>query len=83
MREIHECVKEVEECPGDHDDVVDILQEDHHDGRVADALEYGGQLSHDGHPSLADVLTDRDLQEKQGDSTDDHREEIRNEKGSW
>ena len=82
MREIHECVKEVEECPGDDDDVVDILEKDHGDGRVADTLEYGGQLAHHRHPALSDVLADRDLQEEQGDPADNHREEIRNEKGS-
>ena len=80
--EIHEGVEEIEEGPGNHYDVVDILQEDHHDGRVADTLEYRGKLTDHGHSSFADVLADRNLQEKQGNSADDHREEIRNEKGS-
>ena len=80
--EIHEGVEEIEEGPGNHYDVVDILQEDHHDGRVADTLKYRGQLADHGHSSFADVLADRNLQEKQGNSADDHREEIRNEKGS-
>ena len=83
IREIHEGVEEIEECPGDDDDVVDVLQEHHHDGRVADALEYRCQLAHDGHASFANVLADRNLQEKQGNSTDDHREEVWDEKGSW
>ena len=81
--EVEESLEEVEQGPCDDDDVVDVLQEDHHDGRVADALEYRGQLAHDGHASFANVLADRNLQEKQGNSTDDHREEVRNEEGSW
>ena len=83
VREIHKGVEEVEERPGDNDDVVDILKEDHRDGGVADALEYGGELADHRHPALADVLADRHLQEKQGNAADNHREEVGDEESSW
>ena len=35
---ICEDMEEVKECPGDDDDVVNILKEDHHHGRVSDTL---------------------------------------------
>ena len=37
-REVHEGLEEVEDGPGDHNDVVDILKEHHHYRRVANTL---------------------------------------------
>ena len=36
--EVHEGLEEVEEGPGDHNDVVNILKEHHHYRRVANTL---------------------------------------------
>ena len=36
--EVHEGIEEVEECPGDDNDVVNILKEHHHYRRVANTL---------------------------------------------
>ena len=79
---VDEGVEEVEQGPGDHDDVVDILEEDHHDRGVAHALEDRGELAHHRHAALADVLTHGDLEEEQGDPADQHREEVRNQECS-
>ena len=83
VRKVNEGVEEVEECPGDHDDVVDILQEHHHDGGVAHALEDGRQLPHHRHSSLANILSNRDLEEEERDAADKHGEEVRDEESSW
>ena len=83
VRKVNEGVEEVEECPGDHDDVVDVLEEDHHDGGVAHPLEDGGELAHHGHAALADVLPHRHLEEEQRDAAHDHREEVRDQERSW
>ena len=80
---VNEWVEEVEEGPGDHYDVVDVLEEDHHNGGVADSLEDGCKLAHHWHASLADVLANRDLEEEQGDPTNQHREEVRDQERSW
>ena len=80
---VKEGLEEVEEGPGDDDDVVDVLQEDHHDRRVADPLEDRGQLPDDGHAANAKVLSDGDLEEEEGDATDGHGEEVGDEKGTW
>ena len=39
--EREECVHDVEECPGDDDDVVDVLQEHHGQRGIADTLNRG------------------------------------------
>ena len=79
---VNERVEEVEEGPRDHDDIVDVLEEDHHDGGVAHPLEDGCKLSDHWHAALADVLTHGDLEEEQGDPADQHREEVRNQERS-
>ena len=79
---VNKGVEEVEECPSDHDDVVDVLEEDHHDGGVAHPLEDGGELAHHGHAALADVLPHRHLEEEQRDAAHDHREEVRDQERS-
>ena len=79
---VKEGLKEVEEGPRDNDDVIDVLQEDHHDCRVADPLEDRGQLAHDGHAANAKVLPDGDLEEEEGDAAHSHREEIGNKEGT-
>ena len=81
--EVEESLEKVEEGPGDDDDVVDVLEEDHHDGRVADAFEDGRQLADDGHSANAEVLPDGDLEEEEGDATDGHGEEVGDEEGTW
>ena len=81
--DVVESVEDVKEGPCHNDDVVDILEKDHGDGRVSHTLEYRGQLSHHRHPALPDVLAHGDLEEKQGDAADDHGEEVRYEEGPW
>ena len=61
FREVDEGVEEVEECPGDDDDVVDVLEEHHHDGRIPDTFEDWRQLTDNCHPALANILTKRDF----------------------
>ena len=80
--EVKESLEEVEEGPGDDDDVVDVLEEDHHDGRVADAFEDGRQLADDRHSANAEVLPDGDLEEEEGDAADGHGEEVGDEEGT-
>ena len=79
---VKEGLKEVEEGPRDNDDVVDVLQEDHHDCRVADPLEDRGQLPDDGHAANAKVLPNGDLEEEEGDAAHRHREEVGNKEGT-
>ena len=80
---VNKGVEEVEECPGDHDDVVDVLEEDHHDGGVAHALEYGGELANHWHSALADVLTHGHLEEEKRDPTHQHWEEVWDQERAW
>ena len=80
--EVKESLEKVEEGPGDDDDVVDVLEEDHHDGGVADAFEDRRQLADDGHSANAEVLPDGDLEEEEGDATDGHGEEVGDEEGT-
>ena len=79
---VEESLEEVEQGPRDDDDVVDILQEHHHDGRVADAFEDWRQLADDGHSADAEVLPDGDLEEEEGDAAHRHREEVGNKEGT-
>ena len=81
-REVEESLEEVEQGPCDDDDVVDVLQEHHHDGRVAHAFEDWCQLAHDRHAPNTKVLANGDLEEKEGDATDSHREEVGDEEGA-
>ena len=74
--EVNEGGEEVEECPGDYNDVVDVLQEHHHDGRVSNTLEDGRQLTNNGHPALANVLAQGDFEEEERDAADEHGEEV-------
>ena len=77
--QVKEGLEEVEEGPRDDYDVVDVLQEDHHDGRVADAFEDRGQLAHNGHSADPEVLPDGDFEEEEGDATDGHGEKVGDE----
>ena len=81
-REVEESLEEVEQGPRDDDDVVDVLQEHHHDGRVAHAFEDWCQLAHDRHAPNTKVLANGDLEEKEGDATDSHGEEVGDEEGA-
>ena len=81
-REVEESLEEVEQGPCDDDDVVHVLQEHHHDGRVADAFEDWRQLSDNRHSADPEVLPDGDLEEEEGDAADSHREEVRDEEGT-
>ena len=76
---VEEGLEEVEQSPCDHNDVVDILEEDHHHGGVANALEDGCELADNLHASHTQVLADRDLQEEEWDATYQHGEEVGDE----
>ena len=76
-----ESVEDVVEGPGDDDDVVDVLQEHHHEGRVSDSLEDGTELADDAHPADPEVLTDGDLQKEERDPAGQHGHEVRDQKG--
>ena len=76
---VKEGLEEVEQSPCDHNDVVDILEEDHHHGGVANALEDGCELADNLHASHPQVLADRDLQEEEWDATYQHGEEVGDE----
>ncbi len=75
-------VQDVEEGPGDDDDVVDVLQEDHGECGVADALEDGADLADDAHAAHAEVLADRHLQQEEGDAAAEERDEVGDEESA-
>ena len=76
-------VEDVEERPSDNDDVVDILQEDHHEGRVADTFEDGAQLTDHAHAADAEVLAHRHLKQEQGYPTRQHSQKVGDQESSW
>ena len=80
---VNEGVEQIEEGPGDNNDVVDILEEHHHDGGVANTFEDGSQLANHGHSTLANILANRDLEEEEGNAADKHGEEVGDQEGSY
>ena len=81
--DVKERIHDVEQGPGDDDDVVDVLQEYHHECGVPDALENGTELPDDAHAAHAQVLTDADLQQEERNSARDHGQKVGDEKSAY
>lgn len=72
----HETVDDVKQGPGHDDYIIDILQEDHHQGRVSDSFEDGAELPHHTHATHAQVLPDRHLQQEERHAAGDECQQV-------
>ena len=54
--------KQIEECPGDDDAVVDVQVSHHHHGGHPHTLQHRAQLGDESHPTRAQVLAHSHLQ---------------------
>ena len=75
-------VQNVEQSPGHDDNVVDVLQEDHGDGRIAHPLEDGAQLTDNTHASYPKVLSNGHLQQEERYPAREHGNKVGNEERS-
>lgn len=83
ITDAEDCADDVKESPSHDDDVVDILKEDHDDGRVSNPFEHRAQLAHNAHTPNSEVLTNRYLQQEERYATRKHGDEVRNQECSY
>ena len=71
--------KQIEECPGDDDTVVDVEVEHHGHGGHPHPLQHGAELGHQGHAPRSQVLTHGNLLEEDWNAAEYHGNEVDNQ----